>query len=69
MNQSASRASITTTTNATANGASIVAQVCRIFLGKDALVTSHNANGGGHDKPKWKRKKKWPTMAEFEFGV
>lgn len=24
---------------------------------------------GGHDKPKRKRKKKWPTMAEFEFGV
>lgn len=24
---------------------------------------------GGQDKPKRKRKSKWPTMAEFEFGV
>ncbi len=24
---------------------------------------------GGHDKAKRKRKSKWPTMAEFEFGV
>lgn len=69
MNQNASLASITITTNATANGASIVARVCRISLGPVALVTSHNVNGGGHDKPKRKRKSKWPTMAEFEFGV
>ena len=24
---------------------------------------------GGHDKPKKKRKKKWMSMEEFEFGV
>ena len=23
----------------------------------------------GHDKPKKKRRKKWPSMEEFEFGV
>ena len=69
MNPNVSLASITITTNAIAQRASIVAQVCRIFLGKDAFVTSHNVNGGGHDKPKRKRKKKWPSMEEFEFGV
>ena len=69
MNPNVSLASITITMNATVKGASIVVRVCRISLGTDALVTSHNVNGGGHDKPKKKRKKKWPTMAEFEFGV
>ena len=46
MNPNVSLASITITTNAIAQRASIVAQVCRIFLGKDAFVTSHNVNGG-----------------------
>lgn len=68
MNPNVSLASITITMNATVKGASIVVRVCRISLGTDALVTFHNVNGG-HDKPKRKRKKNWPTMEEFEFGV
>ena len=47
MNPNVSLASINITTNAIAKRASIVARVCRISLGKDALVTSHNVNGGG----------------------
>ncbi len=27
------------------------------------------AKMGGHDKPKKKRRKKYPSLEEFEFGV
>lgn len=47
MSRSASAAWITTTMNVTVREVCIAAWVCRIFLGKDALVTSHNENGGG----------------------
>ena len=37
-------------------------------LGRVSLL-SVATQVGGHDKPKKKRRKKWPSMTEFEFGA
>ena len=66
MNPNVSLASITITTNAIAQRASIVARVCRISLGKDALVTSHNVNGGGMINQSGNAKRsgqRWPSLS------